>query len=148
MKRSSNRYGQTQISWQAAFVLTGFIFLGITIAAWVLSSNNSDPRQRDADSFDNAVLIYFVDPIVLALAALGMWSRLRSFTPDKRSRIALQIGKGVCIILSAIIVTLVSRKCFNFEMLGEYWYILPTGLYLWGMADIANAMNPRLDGSD
>jgi hypothetical protein len=148
MKRSSNDYGQIQVTWQAAFVLIALFFLGLTVVVWLLTSSDADTRQRDSDWFEIAVVTFF-DLIVFGLGALGMWSRLHKLTnPGDRSRTVVQIRNGVCIILGAIIVTVVSQRYFSFEAFGEYWYILPGGLYLWGMAVIANAMNPQLDGMD
>ena len=142
MARLGHTIGSTEVTWQGAVILCGFIYIGLMTAIYAMLL--VEPDQRGMDTW---LKIYWISvPVVFALCLLVVWYRLhRIRLRGQRARILNQLGWGLALTVIAVGLTLFSQKYWTMSFLGERWYIFPIGLYLTGMAFVANAMNPKDD---
>jgi hypothetical protein len=146
MARRGNTLRTTVVTWQGAVVICTLLYLGCIVAISVDLSNDAQKPMstRDMRGLGQWQTICWVTvPATLAALLMALWSRFSKIRLRAERRAVLgKLVTGLSISAAAVITTIVLYRSGSWEMFGSRWYFLPTGLYLAGMAVLANAMNP------
>jgi hypothetical protein len=142
---------QVRVTWQGTVLLVALLLFGMTAAIDMLShgiTRDAYGRPVITAPENSAVRQGFHIIIVSSLVVAGLVVAGRLYGVRGKG-MGQEIAKKLCIGLGLAAVgmaaTYISANFLKVRVLGDYWYALPSGLYLVGLKYVVNAMNPDLD---